>query len=254
MSAWIPVLILVAGGFVVFRTWWTAPKNNRSAAAVAFGVYCLVFAAAVKYHSVLLPQSLESLGVRATAAVKEVDNRKESAIRDIQAQSEAQKRQLGQLVNQAEETREQLAEQAQQSQETLANLRKSSGQPAWRILSPSRRDRLHRTLASAQPGSVRVCHLTDDPGTTALAQQLLDVMKDAGWDVPKDLWGLINLSIEGIQMRVSDPDHPPAALATLKEALRRVGLHSATIKTQPGLAQERDVVLIVGTNPRPATK
>jgi hypothetical protein len=254
MSGLVVVPILLAGGAVIFRTWWAAPKNNRSAAAVAFGVYCLVFSAAIKYHSVIVARGLEALGVKVTAVIKEVDIRKESAIRDIQAQSEAQKRQIGQLVNQAEGTREQLAEQAQHSQELLANLRKSGEPPAWRTLSPPRRDRLRRTLASAKPGSVRVCHMTDDPGTTALAQQLLDVMKDAGWDVPKDLWGLINLSVEGIQMRVSDPDRPPAAAATLKDALRRVGLHSATVRTQPGLAQDKEVVLVVGTNPRPVTK
>lgn len=254
MSGWVPALILVAGGAVIFRTWCTAPKNNRSAAAVEFAVYCLVFAAAIKYHSAIVPQSLEALGAKVTAAIKEVDIRKESAIRDIQAQSEAQKRQIGELVNQAEETREQLGEQAEQSQALLADFRKSGEPAAWRILSPPHRDRLRRTLASAKPGSARVCHLRDDPGTTALAQQLLDVMKDAGWNVPKDLWGLVNLSVKGIEMRVSDPDHPPAAAASLKEALARVGLHSAIVKAQPGLGQDREVVLIVGTKRGPVTK
>lgn len=254
MGAWVPVLILAAGGAVVFRTWWTTPKSNRSAAAVAFGVYCLVLAAAIKYCSVIVPQSLEAFGVKVTAPIKEVEVSKESAIRDIQTQSEAQKRQITQLVNQAEVTRQQLAQQAQHSQELFANLRKSGEQPAWRILSQHRRDRLRRALASAKPGSARVCDKTDDPGTTALAQQLLDVMKDAGWDVPKNLWGLMGLPVEGIQIRVSDPSRPPAVAATLKEALRRVGLSSATVKTQPGLPQDKEVVLIVGTNPRPVSK
>jgi hypothetical protein len=123
------------------------------------------------------------------------------------------------------------------------------------MLSPHRRDRLRRALASAKPGSARVCDKTDDPGTTALAQQLLDVMKDAGWDVPKNLWGVMGLPAEGIQIRVSDPSRPPTVAATLKEALRKVGLPSATLKTQPGLPQDKEVVLIVGTNPpRPTTK
>jgi hypothetical protein len=254
MSAWVPLLILVVGGAVVFRTWWTAPKNNRPAPAVAFGVYCLVFAAATKYYSVIVPQSLEALGVKVTEPTKEVEVSKESAIRDIQAQCEAQKRQIVQLVNQAEETKEQLAQQAQHSQELLASLRNSDEPPAWRILSPHRRDRLRRTLAAAKPGSARVCDKTDDPGTTPLAQQLLDVMKDAGWDVPKELWGLMGLPVEGIQIRVSDPSRPPAVATTLKQALRRAGLPSATVKTQPGLPQDKEVVLIVGTNPRPVTK
>jgi len=254
MSAWVPVSILVVGGAVVFRTWWTAPKNNRSAAAVAFGVYCLVFAAASKYYSVIVPQSLEALGVKVTEPIKEVEISKESAIRDIQAQCETQKRQIAQLVNQAEETREELAQQAQHGQELLANLRKPGEPAAWRILSPHRRDRLRRTLSSAKAGSARVCDKTEDPGTTPLAQQLLDVMKDAGWDVPNELWGLMGLPVEGIQIRVSDPSRPPAVAATLKQALRRVGLASTTVKTQPGLPQDKEVVLIVGTNPRLVTK
>jgi hypothetical protein len=79
-------------------------------------------------------------------------------------------------------------------------------------------------------------------------------MKDAGWDVPNELWGLMGLPVEGIQIRVSDPSRPPAVAATLKQALRRVGLPSTTVKTQPGLPQDKEVVLIVGTNPRPVTK
>jgi hypothetical protein len=94
----------------------------------------------------------------------------------------------------------------------------------------------------------------DDPGTTALAQQLLEVMKGAGWDVPKDLWGLTGLAVEGIQIRVSDPSRPPAVATTLKQALRRVGLASETLKTQPGLPQDKQVVLIVGSNPHLASK
>jgi hypothetical protein len=247
------MLVLVAGGVVVFRTWWTAPKNNRAAAAVAFSVYCLVFAAAMKFYSAILPQGLEAFGVKVTAPIKEVESSKESAIRDIQTQSETQKRQISQLVSQAEETREQLAAQAQHSQELLANLGKAGEQAAWRMLSPHRRDRLRRALTSAKAGSARVCDKTDDPGTTALAQQLLDVMKEAGWDVPKNLWGVMGLPVEGIQIRVSDPSRPPAVAGTLKEALRKVGLSSATLKTQPGLPQDKDVVLIVGTNPPRST-
>jgi hypothetical protein len=102
MNAWVPVLILAAGGVVVFRTWWTSPKNNRAPAAVIFAVYCVVFATAMKYYSVIVPQSLEALGNKVKGPIKAVDGSKEYAVRDSEAQPEAKE----QSVDQAGETKE----------------------------------------------------------------------------------------------------------------------------------------------------
>ena len=246
------LIVLGFGLFVIFLTWWKTPKDNRSTIAIALGAYCVLCSTGIYYHSAVVPESFEAWGLKVKAGIKEVGD---SEVREIQAKSEAQEEKIKQLVNQAEQTRKELAQQADKSQELLADLKKISQQLAWRKLSPPRRDQLRRALAAATPASVEVLYTAaDDPEIAALAQQLFDVLKEAGWKVEDGLFGLSGLPVEGIQIRVSDPARPPTAAIILKDALKAVGLPSSIVKTQPGLPQAREVVLIVGAKPRPVAE
>ncbi len=115
-----------------------------------------------------------------------------------------------------------------------------------RAISPAERTALISALRNTT-GQIRVSCVGGNPEPCAFARQLVEILRESGWNVSEFSEGVIfvGASPSGLILQVANAQRPPARAVVLQQALGEAGFPTDG-EVVPGLAEDV-VALVVGS-------